>query len=308
MEKISIQAMAKINLGLDVLRRRENGYHDVKMIMQTVRLYDTLDFVKTEEENIVIKTDKEELPVNEENLIYKAAKRLFLHCGVKGGVEITLTKRIPIAAGMAGGSTDAAAALVGINRLFGLGLSKEELQEIGVEIGADVPYCIEGGTALSEGIGEVLTRLPDAPDCFVVIAKPEISVSTKYVYENLNANELKQHPDIDGMQKAIAEGDLDGICCRMENVLETVTQVRYPVIGQIKELLKGSGAENALMSGSGPTVFGIFKEEDRAVKALEQVRNSGLAKESFLTGFAKAAQIQEKDAGEGRSYVSAGNR
>ncbi len=292
MEKMSINAMAKINLGLDVLRRRENGYHDVKMIMQTVNIYDTLDFVKVQEPKIIVKTDSMELPTDENNLIYKAAKLLFDKCGVTEGVEITLTKRIPIAAGMAGGSTDAAAALVGINTLFGLNLTMDELKEIGVKIGADVPYCIEGGTALSEGIGEILTKLPDAPDCFVVVAKPEISVSTKYVYENLHANELEYHPDIDGMIEAIRQKDLDGVCARMENVLETVTETKYPVISELKKLLKDAGAENSLMSGSGPTVFAIFKDEETAGKALETVRNSGLAKQSFVTVFAKETQIQ----------------
>ena len=295
MEKIRINAMAKINLGLDVLRRRENGYHDVKMIMQTVNIYDTLDFVKKDEPGIVVKVDAMELPTDENNLIYKAAKLLYDKCGMDKGVEITLTKRIPIAAGMAGGSTDAAAALVGINRLFELGLSMDELKQIGVKIGADVPYCIEGGTVLSEGIGEILTKLPDAPDCFVVVAKPEISVSTKYVYENLHANELKYHPDIDGMTEAIRQGDLDGVCKRMENVLETVTETKYPVISQIKQLLKDAGAESSLMSGSGPTVFAIFKEEETAKKALEKVRESGLAKQSFVTVFAKETQIQAED-------------
>ena len=292
MERISINAMAKINLGLDVLRRRENGYHDVKMVMQTVNIYDTLDFVKKEEPGIVVKVDAMELPTDENNLIYKAAKLLYERCQMEEGVEITLTKRIPIAAGMAGGSTDAAAALVGINRLFNLGLTMDELKEIGVKIGADVPYCIDGGTALCEGIGEILTKLPDAPDCFVVVAKPEISVSTKYVYENLHANELKYHPDIDGMVEAIREGNLDGVCSRMENVLETVTENKYPIISQIKKLLKDAGAENSLMSGSGPTVFAIFKEEEMAKKALEMVEMSGLAKQSFVTVFAKETQVQ----------------
>ena len=292
MKKIVINAMAKINLGLDVLRRRENGYHDVKMIMQTVDIYDTLEFVKRKDDQIIIKVDAMELPTDENNLIYKATKLLFEKRQINAGVEITLTKRIPIAAGMAGGSTDAAAALVGINRLFELGFSIEELKEIGVKIGADVPYCIEGGTALSEGIGEILTKLPDAPDCFVVVAKPEISVSTKYVYENLHANELKYHPDIDGMVEAIKNQDLDGVCRRMENVLETVTEQKYPIISEIKSLLKEAGAENALMSGSGPTVFAIFKEEEAAKNALEKVRESGLAKQSFVTVFAKETQVQ----------------
>lgn len=291
MEKIVINAMAKINLGLDVLRRRENGYHDVKMIMQTVNIFDTLEFVKKDMSQIVVRTSHSELPTDENNLIYKAAKLLFDKCSVEQGVEITLTKRIPIAAGMAGGSTDAAATLVGINRLFNLNFTVEQLKEIGVTIGADVPYCIEGGTALSEGIGEILTKLPDAPDCFVVVAKPEISVSTKYVYENLHANELKHHPDIDGMAEALGQKDLDGVCNRMENVLETVTETKYPVISQLKKLLKEAGAENSIMSGSGPTVFAIFKQEDMAVRALEMVEKSGLAKQSFVTVFAKEAQV-----------------
>ena len=292
MNKIVINAMAKINLGLDVLRRRENGYHDVKMIMQTVDIYDTLEFEKRDDSQIIIKVDAMELPTDENNLIYKATKLLFEKRDVKEGVEITLTKRIPIAAGMAGGSTDAAAALVGINRLFDLGFSMEELKEVGVKIGADVPYCIEGGTALSEGIGEILTKLPDAPDCFVVVAKPEISVSTKYVYENLHANELKYHPDIDGMVEAIHNQDLDGVCKRMENVLETVTEKKYPVISQLKQMLLDAGAENSLMSGSGPTVFAIFKEEVKAKEALKKVEESGLAKQSFVTVFAKETQVQ----------------
>lgn len=291
MEQISIQAMAKINLGLDVLRRRENGYHDVKMIMQTVHLFDTLDFVK-KGTGITVKVDESTLPADESNLIYKAAKLLYEKYNISEGVEISLTKRIPIAAGMAGGSTDAAATFVGLNRLFELGASMEELKTLGVTIGADVPYCIEGGTALSEGIGEILTRLPDAPDCYVVIAKPGISVSTKYVYENLHANELKKHPDIDGMVEAIKGNDLDGVCARMENVLETVTESKYPVISQIKALLKEQGAKNALMSGSGPTVFGIFEDEKTASDALEVLRKSGMAKQSFVTTFAKETQIE----------------
>ena len=283
MNKIVINAMAKINLGLDVLRRRENGYHDVKMIMQTVNIYDTLEFVKREDTQIIIKVDAMELPTDENNLIYKATKLLFEKRDVKEGVEITLTKRIPIAAGMAGGSTDAAAALVGINRLFDLGFSMEELKEVGVKIGADVPYCIEGGTALSEGIGEILTLLPDAPDCYVVVAKPEISVSTKYVYENLHANELKYHPDIDGMVEAIRNQDLDGVCKRMENVLETVTETKYPVISQLKQMLLEAGAENSLMSGSGPTVFGLFEDEVTAQKAYQEMLDAGLARQVYLT-------------------------
>ena len=198
---------------------------------------------------------------------------------------------------MAGGSTDAAATLVGMNRLFGLGLSDERLKELGVTIGADVPYCIQGGTMLSEGIGERLTALPDVPEAFLVIAKPEINVSTKYVYENLHADRLKSHPDIDGMVQAVRQKDLSGITEKMENVLETVTEKEYPVITRLKELMKAEGAMSSLMSGSGPTVFGIFSEKEKAETAWEKVKESGLAPQCFCTTFAPRAQTitEEKE-------------
>ena len=293
MDSVVIKAMAKVNLGLDVLRRRENGYHDVKMVMQTVNLYDTLTLSKIEE-GIVITTNTGELPLNEDNLIYKAAKLLFEHVGQNAGVAIHLDKQIPIAAGMAGGSTDAASTLLGLNLLYEFGLNKEELAEIGVKIGADVPYCIYGGTCLSEGIGEVLTKLPDAPDCYVVIAKPGIGVSTKYVYENLHIETVSEHPDIDGMIEAIKAGSLDGVAAKMENVLEIVTIKRYPEIETMKKCLLDNGAENALMSGSGPTVFGIFKEENIAKHALFKLEETGLVKNGFVTTFAKETGIMER--------------
>ena len=292
MDSIVIKAMAKVNLGLDVLRRRENGYHDVKMVMQTVNLYDTLTLSKIDE-GIVITTNTGELPLNEDNLIYKAAKLLLEYVDKKAGVSIHLDKRIPIAAGMAGGSTDAASTLLGINKLYNLDLTKEELAEVGVKIGADVPYCIYGGTYLSEGIGEVLTKLPDAPDCYVVIAKPGIGVSTKYVYENLHIETVEKHQDIDGMIDAIKTGSLDGVTEKMENVLETVTIKRYPEIETMKKCLLENGAENALMSGSGPTVFGIFKEEKIAKQALSKLQKTGLVKNGFVTTFAKETGIIE---------------
>ena len=291
-DSIVIKAMAKVNLGLDVLRRRENGYHDVKMVMQTVNLYDTLTLSKIDE-GIVITTNTGELPLNEDNLIYKAAKLLLEYVDKKAGVSIHLDKQIPIAAGMAGGSTDAASTLLGINELYNLDLTKGELAEVGVKIGADVPYCIYGGTYLSEGIGEVLTKLPDAPDCYVVIAKPGIGVSTKYVYENLHIETVEKHPDIDGMIDAIKTGSLDGVTEKMENVLETVTIKRYPEIETMKKCLLENGAENALMSGSGPTVFGIFKEEKIAKQALSKLQKTGLVKNGFVTTFVKETGIIE---------------
>ena len=292
MDSVVIKAMAKVNLGLDVLRRRENGYHDVKMVMQTVDLYDTLTLSKIDK-GIVITTNTGELPLDEDNLIFKAAKLLLEYTDKKAGVSIHLDKQIPIAAGMAGGSTDAAATLLGLNELCNLDLTKEALAEIGVKIGADVPYCIYGGTYLSEGIGEVLTKLPDAPDCYVVIAKPEIGVSTKYVYENLHIETVEKHPDIDGMIDAIKKGSLDGVAKKMENVLETVTIKRYPEIETMKKCLLKNGAESALMSGSGPTVFGIFKEENIAKQALSKLQKTGLVKNGFVTTFAKETGIIE---------------
>ncbi len=293
MKQLKIKAMAKVNLGLDVLRRRENGYHDVKMVMQTVNIFDELTICETDGEDIIITTDAGELPCNEDNLIYKAARLLMDTAGCKKGVSIHLNKNIPIAAGMAGGSTDAAATLLAVNELLNLGLTKEKLAEIGVKIGADIPYCIYGGTYLSEGIGEVLTKLPDAPECFVVVAKPGIGVSTKYVYENLHIETVTEHPDIDGMIEAIRAGSLKGVTDKMANVLENVTIKKYPEITIMKECLLDCGAENALMSGSGPTVFGIFKEEETAVKALRELEKTGLVKQGFVTTFAKETGVIE---------------
>jgi len=285
MKRITRNAYAKINLGLDVLRRREDGYHEVKMIMQTVDLFDTLTFTVREEPGVVLRIDTQELEAGADNLVCRAADRLLGKAGVKQGVEIFLEKRIPIAAGMAGGSTDAAATLIGLNDLFGLGYSLETLQDIGVTLGADIPYCLMGGTALAEGIGEILTRLPAPPQCVLTIAKPEINVSTKFVYENLHADRIKEHPDIDGMAEAIRNGSLRGITDRLGNVLETVTVREYPIIDEIRELMMRSGAENALMSGSGPTVFGIFTKKESAKRAAEQLRSLGLSGQVFVTGF-----------------------
>lgn len=286
MEKCVKQAYAKINLGLDVISRLPNGYHEVKMIMQTVGIYDVLTLEKVPE-GIVITTDNGELPVDENNLIYKAAKLMKEKYAIESGVRIHLEKHIPIAAGMAGGSTDAAATFTGMNELFEIGASEEMLRELGVKVGADVPYCIMGGTALAEGIGEKLSRLPAPPDCFLLIAKPDINVSTKYVYEHLDAEGVEVHPDIDGMIEALTEEDLAGIVERLGNVLETVTVKKYPVIREIKETMLECGAEGSLMSGSGPTVFGIFTEREKAEKALEILRQKELAKQLFVTEFVK---------------------
>ncbi len=284
MEQLYLKAMGKINLGLDVVRKREDGYHEVRMIMQTVGVYDRISLKRGHTPGIHVTTNLYFLPVNENNLVYKAAQMLMEEFQVKEGLDIHLQKYIPVAAGMAGGSADAATVLYGVNRMFRLGLSQKELMERGVRIGADVPYCLMRGTALSEGIGEVLTRLPAAPACKVIIAKPGISVSTKYVYGHLDAAGIKEHPDIDGMIEAIQEGSYEGVVRRLGNILETVTQERHPVIGEIKELLTAHGADGALMSGSGPTVFGLFREEKKAREALRALEKSGLAKQMYLTG------------------------
>lgn len=285
MDTLEIKAYAKINLGLDVVRRLANGYHEVKMIMQTVGIYDTLTLQKTKP-GIKVTTDSGEVPADESNLVYKAARLLTDTCQIKEGIAIHLEKRIPVAAGMAGGSTDAAAVLKGMNTLFSLGLSEEELKMLGVKLGADIPYCIMGGTALAEGIGERLEKLPPAPACFLLIAKPDINVSTKYVYENLKLSEIKKHPDIDGMKEAVKTGSLQGITSRMENVLESVTEEKYPVIKKLKLYMEENGALKALMSGSGPTVFGIYEREEDALAAKEKLTGSGLAKQLFVTTFA----------------------
>lgn len=280
---ISLKALAKINLGLDVVRRREDGYHEVRMIMQTIQLYDRLDIKRTQEPGIQIQTNLSFLPVNENNLIYKAAKLLMDEFSITDGVSVKLDKRIPVAAGMAGGSTDAAAMLIGVNRLFSLGLTKRQLMERGVQIGTDVPYCIMRGTALAEGIGEALSPLPPMVKCPVLVAKPSISVSTKFVYQNLKLDDTTIHPDIDRLIDDIKAKNLHDIAAHMGNVLETVTIPNYPVIDEIKKHMLSNGAVGAMMSGSGPTVFGLFDDEDTAKKAYKAMRSSHLARQVYLT-------------------------
>lgn len=283
MDNITLKALAKINLGLDVVRRREDGYHEVRMIMQTIHLYDKLDIVKTKESGIAITSNLSYVPTNENNLVYKAGKLLMDEFKIKEGVSVNLQKRIPVAAGMAGGSSDAAAMLYGMNEIFELGLTRQQLMDRGVKIGADVPYCLMRGTALAEGIGEKLTSLPPMVKCPVLIAKPQISVSTKFVYENLKLDENTVHPDIDQLVEDIENKDLHAIAGHMGNVLETVTIPEYPVIAEIKAQMMQSGAINSMMSGSGPTVFGLFEDDDTARKAYDDMARTGLAKQLHLT-------------------------
>jgi len=283
MKELRLKAFAKINLGLDVTGKREDGYHEVKMIMQTIGLYDRITLTEMKEPGIQINTNLPYLPANENNLAYKAAQILMDEFSIKKGVQIDMKKHIPVAAGMAGGSTDAAAVLHGINRMFGLKLSKQELMKRGVSLGADVPYCILRKTALAEGIGEVLTSIDPMPDCFLLIAKPPISVSTKIVYENLILDDTTKHPDMDRLQSDLKHHDLDQIAQHMGNLLETVTISRYPVIEEIKQVMKENGALNAMMSGSGPTVFGIFTKEETAKEAWAEIKKSKLAKQIYIT-------------------------
>lgn len=279
-----LRAMAKINLGLDVIRKREDGYHEVRMIMQTIRMYDVLDIRKKRNPGISLSTNLPYVPSDERNLVYKAAKLLVDEFDIKEGLSMRLSKSIPVAAGMAGGSSDAAAAFVGVNRLFRLGLSQEELMERAVRIGADVPYCIMRGTALAEGIGEKLTPLSAMPEGYVLIGKPGINVSTKNAYENLKLDAVEKRPDIDGMIQDIQNKDLYSMTEKMVNVFEPGLMEKYPVIGEIRDFMEERGALKAMMSGSGPTVFGIFDSKEKMNAAAAALRKTGLAKTVFAAG------------------------
>lgn len=283
MDSIRIRAYGKINIGLDVIKKRDDGYHEVKMIMQTVNLFDKLEIYKTNVPKIKISTNLFYIPNDENNLVYKAAKLLFDEFHITNGIRINLYKHIPVAAGMAGGSSDAAATLYAVNKLFNLGLTNQELMERGVKIGADVPYCLMKGTVLATGIGEKLTRLPAMPNCYVVIVKPAFSISTKKVYQSLNIDEIERHPDIDGIIQAIERNDLYTIASKMENVLESVTVKKYPVLDEIKNIMKNYGALGSVMSGSGPTVFGLFDDIRKAKTVIKVIKDLKLAKQFYLT-------------------------
>lgn len=281
---MELKATAKINLGLDVLRKREDGYHDLRMIMQMTGMFDRISmFPRAGRPGISFRTNLPYIPANENNLAYRAAKILMDEFEVSDGLSINLQKFIPVAAGLAGGSTDAAAVLIGTNKLFHLGLSLEELMVRGKKLGADVPYCLLGGIALAEGIGEVLTPLPDMPSCSILLAKPPVSVSTKEVYGALRADEIEVHPDIDGMVEALKAGDLRGVCDRCANVLEDVTAPSRPIIGEMEQDMKKMGALCSIMSGSGPTVFGIFDDESAARKCRNHMRDKYSGSRIFLT-------------------------
>jgi 4-diphosphocytidyl-2-C-methyl-D-erythritol kinase len=265
------KALAKINLTLDVLYKRDDGYHEVEMIMTTVDLYDHIQLEELKEDVIHIKSEKKFVPDDKRNLAYQAAEKLKEKYNIHKGVLITIDKQIPVAAGLAGGSSDAAAVLRGLNKLWKLNLSFDELAEIGKEIGSDIPFCIDGGTALAKGRGEKITPLPAPPTCWVILAKPSIGVSTKSVYGKLVLDDL-QHPNTNGMIEALKANNYENMCKNLGNVLEEVTLVTHPQVNQIKNLMKRAGADSVLMSGSGPTVFGLTKKKSRADRIYNSLR------------------------------------
>lgn len=288
MDKIELKAYGKINIGLDVIRKREDGYHDLDMIMQTVGVYDDVIISRedgTQTYEIEVSTDADILPNDKGNLAFMAAKVLMEAYDIKSKVKIHINKRIPIAGGMAGGSADCAAVLRGVNQLFQLGLTDEQLQEYGVKLGADVPYCIVGGTKRAQGIGEILTDLPTPPKCYVIIAKPDAFVSTKFVYSHIRPAQIENHPDIDGIIESIKAGNLYGMCEKIANVMEDVTIPEYPIIQKVKDILKSNGAVNALMSGSGPTVFGIYDDEEKAKQSMDVLSGKEFVSQLYLTKF-----------------------
>lgn len=260
--KLLVKAPAKINLSLDVLRKRDDGYHEVKMIMTTIDLADRLELKELEEDRIEILSHNRYVPDDQRNLAYQAAQLLKERFQVKKGVSITIEKNIPVAAGLAGGSSDAAATLRGLNKLWKLGLTVDELAELGAEIGSDVSFCVYGGTAIATGRGEKIEHIPAPPPCWVILAKPQIGVSTAEVYRNLKVESVT-HPDVDKMVHYIKNEDYEGICSSVGNVLEEVTFRMHPEVAHIKEQMKRFGADAVLMSGSGPTVFGLVHHDSR---------------------------------------------
>lgn len=269
--KIFIKAPAKINLSLDVLNKRADGYHEVEMIMTTIDLSDRIGLSEIREDEIRIISQNRFVPDDQRNLAYQAAKLLKDKFNINQGVSVTIDKMIPVAAGLAGGSSDAAATLRGLNHLWKLGLSLDELAEIGAEIGSDVSFCVYGGTALAKGRGEKIINLPPPPNCWVILAKPSIGVSTTDVYKSLSLSNVN-HPNSKAMIEAIMQGDYQGVCRETCNVLESVTLNMHPEVQQIKEQMERFGADAVLMSGSGPTVFGLVQYDSRLQRIYNGLR------------------------------------
>ncbi|WP_078556470.1 4-(cytidine 5'-diphospho)-2-C-methyl-D-erythritol kinase [Bacillus alkalicellulosilyticus] len=269
--KISVKAPAKINLTLDVLHKRNDGFHEVKMIMTTVDLSDRIDLVELDIDKIMVEVSEGFVPSDERNLAYQAALKLKQRYNITKGVYIYITKNIPVAAGLAGGSSDAAATLRGLNQLWNLGLSIEELASVGREIGSDVAFCVYGGTALATGRGEIIEPIASPPPGWVILAKPPIGVSTADIYRRLQVDKVS-HCDETEMIRAIETKNFQGICNNLHNVLEDVTFSLYPEVQNIKDQMKKFGADGVLMSGSGPTVFGLVSKESRLNRVYNGLR------------------------------------
>mgnify|MGYP000846264744 CR=1 FL=1 len=284
MEFVEVKARAKINLSIDVIKKREDGYHELKMVMQTVDLHDRIR-LKAIKSGIELVCNHPFVPSDSRNLAYKAAQLFLDRYNVKSGVRIEIEKRIPVAAGLAGGSSDAAAVLKGMNELFSMGIENSRLMVDGKVLGADVPYCVKGGTALAEGIGDILTELNSLENVDVVIVKPGLNVSTAWVYKNFDFGKIVDKPDMDLIVEAINNREIDVLARNMKNVLEAVTAEKYQIIHHIKERLVKLGALGSLMSGSGPSVFGIFEDRKTAEKAFNTINNGKW--ECFLTYMTK---------------------
>lgn len=283
MERIKLFAKAKINLALDVVERLDNGYHNLEMIMQTIELSDTIEIKKTFTNDIKLKTNVYWLPTDYTNLVYKAAKYLKDEYNIKYGIHIELNKKIPSCAGLGGGSADCAATLIGIRNLFGLKISNNKLLDISKNFGADVPFCLKRGTCLAEGIGEKLTPLNKMPNCYILVVKPNINISTSVIFENLDLSKIKERPDIEKIIYYIDKNDIEGVSKNLCNVLESVSIEKYPIIKQIKENMLENGALGSLMSGSGSAVFGIFKNKKQMAIAKNDIERTLNIKEVFTT-------------------------
>lgn len=283
MREVKCIANAKINLGLDVVRKREDGYHDLRMVMETIGLHDKLRLKKILKKEIILKTNLPYLPTDERNLVVQIIKYMKEQYTIAGGIFADLYKVIPVGAGLAGGSADAAQTIIGMNALFDLELSIEEMMAIGVRFGADIPYCIRGGAMLAEGIGDRLTSIAQPTVLELVVVKPKVSVSTPYVFKHLNAAEIKEHPDIDGLIRSLGQGDLKGIVAKMGNVLEEITFEGYPQVAHVKEAILETGAIGAMMSGSGSAVFGIYEDRKTCQKAAKTLGRHPLVRSVFVT-------------------------
>ncbi len=293
MKEIRLKARAKINISLDVLGKRPDGYHDLSMIMQTINLYDkvTLRIGSKKAAPIVLKTNLAFLPTDSKNLVYRVVEFMKNKYEIKDNIYIDLFKVIPVGAGLAGGSANAAAAIKAMNRLFNLNLQEEEMKEIGKQFGADIPYCIMEGTMLAEGIGDILTPLSKFPDCSIVVVKPYFGVSTAFVYNNLDLGNIRKRPDNEFLKEAIKEKNINKISENMVNVLEEVTVKEYPIIEKIKEALIKLGAEGAIMSGSGSAVFGIFENKEKA-----KIAAISMKKQKYVK-FANATTVYNRERG-----------